>query len=565
MDTDKSAQEASQWKKKYFDQLEQSEHQEKQWSEADELLRKTVSRLTLAADGVDDTLDRQLRDLRNAIRDRASTAQLRSLLDDMSRTLVRLDKTRQQRGRQLEEKPLLNLLEALPLPDSSREVKALKKQLAAADGGDNKAVIKTFAALLCNTMQQTPDETSNEKESGLLSRLFKSAEKKPPQKKIRKQAADETAGQAPAAADDDSAAPQETLLPDHETFDTVREILIRLLERLSLPAELRDKVDAIREDIETISAGDSWDAVVEKIADLIQAIRAQTQKEKQGISNFLQQLSERLQEVDQQLQGSEQFYDETSSANERLDHALKEEITGIQAGANDAGDLETFKRLVQAHVDTVLEHMQKHRSSEQQRYEQAKQEISSMGERLNDLEQEAETLRTRLSEERNQAMTDALTGIPNRLAYEERLQQEIARWKRFATPLVLVVWDIDLFKRINDSFGHKAGDKVLRNVAQVLARGIRETDFVARYGGEEFVQLMTGSSLADCLPVAEKLRAAVEAAGFHFREEAVTVTISCGLAEFGDGDGADQCFERADKALYKAKQRGRNRCEVADS
>ena len=92
MDIDKSTQEAEQWKKKYFDQLEDAERKEKQWNDADELLRKTISRLTLAADGLDDTLDRQLIDLRNAIRDRASTAQLRTRVDDMSKTLVKLDR-----------------------------------------------------------------------------------------------------------------------------------------------------------------------------------------------------------------------------------------------------------------------------------------------------------------------------------------------------------------------------------------------------------------------------------------------------------------------------------------
>ena len=96
-------------------------------------------------------------------------------------------------------------------------------------------------------------------------------------------------------------------------------------------------------------------------------------------------------------------------------------------------------------------------------------EEPAMSARLNEMEGEAEALRSRVNEERNQAMTDALTGIPNRLAYEQRLEQEVARWKRFGTPLVLVVWDIDHFKRVNDRFGHKAGDKVLRTIARVLA------------------------------------------------------------------------------------------------
>ncbi|MDT8386706.1 MAG: diguanylate cyclase [Thiogranum sp.] len=572
MDTDKDALEAVQWKTRYLDQLEESERKEKQWHAADDLLRRTVSRLTLAADGIDDLLDRQLRDLRNAIRDRASTANLGSLVEDMSRTLVRLDKGRKKHEPQQDQRrPLLELLEALKLPENSkRRIKKLKKQLSSGDGGDSKAAIEAFAALIGDACAASAGKDAPEVSPGLLARLFHSKQRPQPGHSAH---APLTAPDIPAPLPMPVAQPQAhteaisaavTDIPHQETLDTVREILIQLLERLSLPDELIDRVEAIRDLIDHVGDGDSWDSVLEQIADLIQAIRAQTQQERQGITNFLQQLTERLQEVDRQLQGSEQHFDDALAAGERLDTAVKDEMSGMEVQVRDARDLDTLKQVVQLRIDTVLEHMQIHQNTEQQRYSLAKQQIAHMGGRLRDLERETGSLRERIREEHNQAMTDALTGIPNRLAYEDRLQREIARWKRFGTPLVLVMWDVDLFKRINDDFGHKAGDKVLRTIAQVLARGVRETDFVARYGGEEFVQLMTGSSLVDCLPVADKLRAAVEATGFHFRQNAVTITASCGLADFRAGDTAEQCFERADQALYRAKQQGRNRCEAAE-
>jgi len=307
--------------------------------------------------------------------------------------------------------------------------------------------------------------------------------------------------------------------------------------------------------------GDSeWDSVLGEIADLVQAIRAQSMKEKQGIENFLKQLGERLQEVDRQLSSSESYYDDTRDAGEQFDSRVKQELDGIGDSVRDATDLGQLKDVVRTRLDTILDQLSQHRESEQRRYEQAKREIAAMGQRMKELESETEALRSRIDDERTQAKTDALTGIPNRLAWEERLDQEVARWKRFGTPLVLVVWDVDHFKDVNDRFGHKAGDKVLRTIAHVLADNVRETDFVARYGGEEFAQLMTGSTLQECLQVVEKLRAAIEATGFHFREQRVTITASCGLAEYRDGDTPDRCFERADKALYRAKDAGRNRC-----
>ncbi|MCO6412789.1 MAG: diguanylate cyclase [Thiogranum sp.] len=553
MDIETGTQELEQWKKKYFDHLEESEYREKQWAEADDLLRKTISRLTLAADGVDKTLDRQLRDLRNAIRDRVTAAQLRRCIDDMSGTLVKLDGERRKREPRGDHNPLLELLDALSLPrGTGRQARALRKQLETAAGAEPQAITAAFAALIHAALELSVGEHSGEpvSRSGLLARLFGGHA-----------AINEPAPATPVSAPEHRVAPA---APQSAGNDSAREILIRLLERLSLPDALRERVEAIREQIEKMGQGDSWDRVLQQIADLIEAIHARTEQEKQGITEFLNQLSRQLQQVDEQLQNSGRVQEASRQAGEQLDSAVKKEITGIESSVRDATDLDALRKVVQTHIETVLEHMQRHRESEQQRFQDATARMAGMSERLRAMEHEAETLRERVREERSQAMTDALTGIPNRLAYEERLQQEVARWKRFGTPLVLVMWDVDRFKDINDRFGHKAGDKVLRAIANVLAGGVRETDFVARYGGEEFVQLMTGSSLAECLPVVEKLRAAVEATGFHFRDEAVVVTVSCGLARFTDGDSAEQCFERADKALYRAKEQGRNRCDLSD-
>ncbi len=499
MDIDNNRQEVEQWKKKYFGQLEEFEREQKQWHEAEDLLRKTVSRLTLAADGLDDTLDRQLRDLRNAVRDRASTTQLRSRVDEMSSTLLKLDKQHKR---------------------------------------------------VAMSPEQPAPVAASTSRSGLMQRIFGAQDKTRGNEAVQS-----------VAKTDKRIFTQQT----KQTTDGVRGILIQLLERLSLPNEFIEKLAAIREQIENISEGQSWDRVVEQIAELIQTIRIQTQEEKQGIEEFLLQLTERLQEVDRQLQGSGKYFDESLQAGEQLDSAVKEEISSIETSVRDASDMGQLKQVVQTHIESVLLQMEQHRQLEQHRHEQSKSQIAKMSERLHDMESESEELRSRVQEERNQAMTDALTGIPNRLAYEQRLEQEVARYKRFAIPLVMAVWDVDHFKNVNDSFGHRSGDKVLRTIARVLAAGIRKTDFVARYGGEEFVQLMTGSSLQQCLPVAEKLRTAVESTGFHFRDQAVTITASCGLAEFHDGDSIEQWFERADGALYSAKQKGRNRCEVAQS
>jgi diguanylate cyclase len=122
---------------------------------------------------------------------------------------------------------------------------------------------------------------------------------------------------------------------------------------------------------------------------------------------------------------------------------------------------------------------------------------------------------------------------------------------------------VDRFKFVNDTYGHKAGDKALKVIAEILQENLRGTDFLARYGGEEFVIVMPSTALSDAFPVAEKLRAAIEASDFHYREQFVPITISCGMAGFRAGDTPETVFGRADSALYRAKKAGGNQC-IAD-
>jgi diguanylate cyclase len=121
---------------------------------------------------------------------------------------------------------------------------------------------------------------------------------------------------------------------------------------------------------------------------------------------------------------------------------------------------------------------------------------------------------------------------------------------------------VDNFKNINDEFGHMAGDKVLRILGQHMARSVRGTDFLARYGGEEFLMIMVGMDADQALKACNKIRAGIQAIAFHFRDRPVTVTASCVITTFLMGDVPEMAFERADGALYEAKDGGRNRCVV---
>jgi diguanylate cyclase (GGDEF)-like protein len=163
---------------------------------------------------------------------------------------------------------------------------------------------------------------------------------------------------------------------------------------------------------------------------------------------------------------------------------------------------------------------------------------------------------------RDMAVTDALTGAYNRRYLELQLQQALGNWQRYGKPSTLLLIDIDHFKRINDRFGHGAGDDAIRGLVDVISRRIRSVDTLCRYGGEEFVVLLSETGMDDAARVAEKLRAAVEAADVLPEG---SMTISAGVSGVSIADDVDHWLNLADGALYLAKHNGRNRVELAES
>jgi diguanylate cyclase (GGDEF)-like protein len=154
------------------------------------------------------------------------------------------------------------------------------------------------------------------------------------------------------------------------------------------------------------------------------------------------------------------------------------------------------------------------------------------------------------------ATVDGLTGVKNRRALEQQLEAEVARSRRYKTPLSLILLDVDKFKQYNDTFGHIAGDGVLQEVAQLLQSSVRTIDFVARYGGEEFVVLLPNTDQDGALILAERLRAKIEQAPWKQR----AVTASFGIAGLTEEMAArSELTAAADRALYHSKESGRNR------
>lgn len=154
------------------------------------------------------------------------------------------------------------------------------------------------------------------------------------------------------------------------------------------------------------------------------------------------------------------------------------------------------------------------------------------------------------------ATQDVLTQISNRFQFDKVLEHSISLSQRYGRMLSLMMIDIDYFKEVNDTYGHLAGDEVLRKLARILSEGIRKSDVIARWGGEEFVVLLPDSELSSALKLAETLRAKVAETSF---DPVRQVTCSIGVARWNEGENSDQLLKRADEKLYIAKENGRNR------
>jgi diguanylate cyclase len=185
-------------------------------------------------------------------------------------------------------------------------------------------------------------------------------------------------------------------------------------------------------------------------------------------------------------------------------------------------------------------------------------------------QKEIDDLKTSKAELEKLLTIDELTEISSRRSYEERFDLEIKRMKRNKSPLYLLISDIDDFKRINDIYGHKTGDAILKAVAQALKSSIRGIDFIARWGGEEFVVLCPETNEKGAVNVAEKLRKTVETHEFTanykvsgeenvVKKERIHITISVGVVEVEEGEDVGTAFNKADKAMYEAKEKGKNK------
>lgn len=500
------------WRERYLKLADRHERTESSQAEAEREFTRLVTRLCVAVSGLDKALDPHLDGLREAVKAGGHLATRLRHANGIADELLRTAEGRTPPD------ILRNLLARGGLARRQLdEVLRLWGEVAIDPAGASNEQLDRLTDLLRSGL----GEVQGAARPGLLTRLI---------------------GKVP-----------------REVGMTPNRLLLDLLQTVSWPQSLQPEVDAFRASLDPEGDGETWIRVVRQLSDLTIRAMEQAQQNARSAETFLAELSQRLEELDLHMLGEVQRRAESRLSGERLGRSMSTEVESLSDSVRRGIGLADLQSWVLASLDRMHGHVRSHLDDENARRELAEQEAAALRGQLRRLEKETFDLRRQVAQTYREAMRDALTGLPNRRAYDERIAHEVARWKRFREPLALLVWDVDDFKGVNDSFGHKAGDRALVMIGKLLSEGLRETDFIARYGGEEFVVLLTGADREDALRVAEGMRTSIEQGGLHAHGKPVRITLSGGLALFGDDDSAEAVFERADKALYQAKHQGKNR------
>jgi len=288
---------------------------------------------------------------------------------------------------------------------------------------------------------------------------------------------------------------------------------------------------------------------------IINIIIESTREERRASRHFMYSLNDSLTEFYLNFSKTAKMAKVEFKEQDDAFSSIQEQAMRLKENSQSAKDLDSLRKTVTDYANNLQNLL---KEKDQRNKQQFRHKFQGMVRQIKELQNETKSYQQTLKQQRKQMHIDFLTKIPNRAAWSERLEIEVSRFKRHQNSLIMAVIDIDSFKKINDTYGHLAGDKVLNVIAQTLQKSIRNTDFIARFGGEEFTLLLPDTSQKQATQVLEKLCKLIETIPFKFKKEALTVTVSIGFTQYSINDDIDDAFGRADKALYHAKNNGKN-------
>jgi len=545
-ESEQTNQEVAKWRDKYLDALDTQEQQEKAHQDDLQLLSKALIRVSLAAQGQYPQLDKNLESLRQNLR-AGNTHRIEQQLQTLEQTLLELDRLRDTSADTQSQSVRAMATQLLALAPERTVKKQLRELSQTAVRQRGK--LDLFPQLL-QQLEQLQQQvlaiqpSRNGANGGFMARL----RGRP------------SVPAAPAAmgGDTDHAAHN-----SEPVGDSLRDIINELLLSVEAQAVEPERVSALQS---KLRLGISNAQLLPTLAEVRDLVLTAYMAASRAFAGYLTEVNQQLADIYHVIEGAVHHSGDLRQASDQIQQQMLHEFSQLEDQTTRAENLDELKHQVQSRLGNIRAALHEHQHLSGDKHPVTEQ-LSQLATRVRQMEQEASRSRKVLEEQRAKALTDPLTGIPNREAYRERVQLELLRFQRYATPLTLAVCDLDLFKNINDSLGHQAGDRVLEVLSRAMAKQLREVDFFGRYGGEEFVVVMPQTTAQQAFVVLDRIRAAIANTDFSYKETPVELTVSIGIAEFiaAANETAEEVFSRADKALYDAKAQGRNVCVVAEA
>lgn len=553
------------WKAKYLRELEASEAREQGWKAERHMLGRLLARTSLASEGQNRELDSLLGELRHQLRgEQSDLEKLRQLQNVIDHQLSIVDDQKRERLSKLSGRVnnLISTSRQSPLFAEEKDtLKRLEKRWKNPETlrSEWSDWFSELVQLMDRVLSDDPDVAPGR--PGLLERLFGNGNGS-------RTHTEESAGEGAPRSVDTVVGMERGTEPDLSDEDMaqrlriarrISELLGHMLSQLMLDPAAHARALTLRDHL---AQSNDWPELRASLNDVADLLIAAVRRGQQEFEAFLKRLDERLLALQDHFTDQSDVLVGAQCASLAFDEGVRSELKALGERMDASNDVQELKQSVNLHIEALSTAMANYRQEECQREKVLSDQVGAMKEKLAALEAHSEQMKVQLKEERARALTDVLTQLPNREAWQERIQFEITRWQRYRGPVTIGVLDIDHFKRINDSFGHKAGDRVIQLLAKSLRDRLRATDFVARYGGEEFVVMMPETRADVAKQVVDNLRDYIAQLPFHFRGEPVTITFSAGLTELQEHDDQDSVFDRADKVLYQAKSSGRNKVQI---
>ncbi|MDH3761686.1 MAG: GGDEF domain-containing protein [Gammaproteobacteria bacterium] len=555
------------WRSKYQDTLRQLEARELEWEQIEALLRKAIGRLSIAGRGFDDRLDKHLFLIQELSRGKRDE-KLAGALKKLSATVAALDDTQTNRKSRRSD-PIMLMLELLQnihfdaaQRDQLKEI-CSELLISVASGHDRDSIsvyIQKLSALINENFDNLGDDAKTVK---ILFRLLDLL------------ALDETGsseirarlGQINEFRDRELQSLADLInaqLGSASKDSSIDEVMTTLLERLAIVQGSSGAAQEIQTRVHDGVDDEQWPDTLNDIVSSISDSLKKLDQEKRDLEDFIVNVTAQLGEITEVISADHKDHQSDHEDAQSLHDFVQQGMSLIQKNFQSGSDLQELKTEISKNIDEIRGGVDDFVDRFNERHEATEERNIKLTQQLSQMEQETQELQVMLRENRTKLMYDGLTGIYSRMAYDERIVQELSRWSRYQTPFSYAMLDIDHFKRINDTYGHNAGDKALRIVAQIMQSYLRQSDYVFRIGGEEFVLLLTSTDADAAATLVTKMRNGISESSFHFKGEPVSLTLSAGITETRDGDNVESIYERADEALYKAKHSGRNCQFIAD-